>query len=77
MAQIQPYVGIDISKDRLDIHIHPTGEAFSLAYDRAGLQALLRRPDLACAVIGCEATGDYEERLLVALSEAGRDGRGG
>lgn len=72
MAQIQPYVGIDISKDRLDIHIHPTGEAFSLTYDRAGLQALLRRPELTRAVIGCEATGGYEERLLVALSEAGR-----
>ncbi len=72
MAQIQPYVGIDISKDRLDIHIHPTGEAFSLAYDRAGLRALLRRPELVRAVIGCEATGGYEERLLVALSEAGR-----
>ncbi len=72
MAQIQPYVGIDISKDRLDIHIHPTGDAFSLAYDRAGLRALLRRRDLAHAVIGCEATGGYEERLLVALSEAGR-----
>lgn len=72
MAQIQPYVGIDISKDRLDIHIHPTGEAFSLTYDRAGLRALLRRPELTRAVIGCEATGGYEERLLVALSEAGR-----
>ena len=72
MAEIQPYVGIDISKDRLDIHIHPTGEAFSLAYDQAGLRALLRRPDLERAVIGCEATGGYEERLLVALSEAGR-----
>ena len=72
MAQIQPYVGIDISKDRLDIHIHPTGEAFSLAYDRAGLRKLLARPDLKRAVIGCEATGGYEERLLVALTEAGR-----
>ena len=71
MAQIQPYVGIDISKDRLDIHIHPTGEAFSLTYDQAGLRALLRRPELTHAVIGCEATGGYEDRLLVALSEAG------
>ena len=58
MAQIQPDVGIGISKDRLDIHIRPTGEAFSLAYDRAGLPALLRRPDLGCAVIGCEGEAD-------------------
>lgn len=72
MAQIQLYVGIDISKDRLDIHIHPTGEAFPLPYDGPGIAALLARRDLDQAILGCEATGGYEDRLLVALSEAGR-----
>lgn len=72
MAQIQFYVGIDVSKDRLDIYIHPTGEAFSLPNDRPGIAALIARPELGQAILGCEATGGYEDQLLVALTEAGR-----
>ena len=74
MAQIQVFVGIDVSKDRLDIHVRPGGEFFSLSNDAAGFRSLLGRSDLAGAVIGCEATGGYEDALLVALSEAGRPG---
>lgn len=72
MPQNQTFVGIDISRARLDVHVHPSGEAFSLPYDRKGIARLLARRDLAGAVLGCEASGGYEERLLVALTEAGR-----
>ncbi len=86
MTQIQHFVGIDISKERLDIYVSPTGERFSLDNDAAGFRALLARGDLAQAVIGCEGeedqrsiqwidrptNGGYEDALVVALSEAGR-----
>lgn len=59
-------VGVDVSKARLDVHIHPTGEAFAVANDRAGRQQLLAR--LAGsglpAVIAVEASGGYEKPLL-------------
>ena len=32
-------VGIDVSKGRLDVHVHPAGEAFAVGNDEAGLDA--------------------------------------
>src|SRR5271156_1089065 len=37
------YVGIDVSKDRLDVHVRPTGEAFAVARDGEGLETLVAR----------------------------------
>src|ERR1700760_1553879 len=37
------YVGIDVSKDRLDVHVRPTGEAFAVARDGKGLEELVTR----------------------------------
>jgi transposase len=37
------YVGIDVCKDRLDVHIHPTGTAFAVANDAGGWRALKRK----------------------------------
>ena len=39
------FVGIDVSKDRLDVHVRPTEEAFAAARDGEGIEgvtALLR-----------------------------------
>ena len=36
-------VGIDVSKDRLDVAVRPTGEVFSIGRDAAGLDALIAR----------------------------------
>jgi transposase len=65
-------VGIDVSKKRLDVYVHPAGELFSLDNDEAGLAALLERlgavrPDC----IGMEATGGYEKLAAASLAEAG------
>jgi transposase len=64
-------VGIDVSKARLDVYIHPVGELFSLDNDAAGLAALVERlgavkPDC----IGMEATGGYEKLAAASLAEA-------
>ena len=37
------YVGIDVSKDRLDVHLRPGGEAFSVVRDGKGLDELVTR----------------------------------
>lgn len=73
MAQIPLFVGIDVSKHRLDVHIHPTGETFDVTNDRAGLNALvarLRRSDGLQSVC-LEATGGLEGPALSQLSKAG------
>jgi transposase len=65
-------VGIDISKDRLDVAVHPSGEHFALARDAAGLDALVARlSPLAPRVVALEATGGYESVVAAALAAAG------
>jgi transposase len=66
------YVGIDVSKDRLDVHIHPSGEAFAASQNEEGLNLLvdrLKAPDLA--LIAIEATGGFEAMAVARLAEAG------
>ncbi len=37
------YVGIDVSKDKLDVHVRPSGAAFAVARDGNGLRELVER----------------------------------
>ncbi len=65
-------VGIDVSKDRLDVHARPTGEAFVVARDGRGLEELLERlRALAPALIAVEATGGFETIVAAAIAGAG------
>jgi transposase len=65
------YVGIDVAKDRLDVHIRPQGEAFSVARDGDGLAALTERVSaLKPALIVMEATGGFEVTVAAALGAA-------
>ncbi|TGU85412.1 IS110 family transposase, partial [Mesorhizobium sp. M00.F.Ca.ET.151.01.1.1] len=49
-------VGIDVSKDRLDVHVLPSGEAFSVGNDHAGMEDLARRlAAFSPTAIGLEA----------------------
>ena len=66
------FVGIDVAKDRLDVHVLPSGEAFAVARDGKGLDELadrLGRLDVSLAVL--EATGGYETTVAAALCAAG------
>lgn len=66
------YVGIDVSKDKLDVHIHPSGERFEVLRTEYGAEQLVTRlksHDLA--VIAIEATGGYEVMVVAALAAAG------
>ena len=70
-AKEASFVGIDVSKDRLDIHVRPSGRAFAVARDGTGLDQLvddLRH--LAPALIVLEATGGFELTVAAALAGA-------
>ena len=65
-------VGVDVSKDRLDVHVHPVGESFAVSNDDAGVEDLCRRLAAVKADgIGFEASGGYERLAVVALAAAG------
>jgi transposase len=66
------YVGIDVSKDRLDVHVRPTGEAFAVARDGEGLASLVDRlKPLAPRLVAVEATGGFEVTVAAAIGGAG------
>jgi transposase len=65
------FVGIDVSKDRLDVHVCPSGEAFTVSRDGKGLQALIDRlRTLLPQLIALEATGGFETIAAAALAGA-------
>jgi transposase len=66
------YVGIDVAKDRLDVHLRPADEAIVLSRDGAGLEALVERLiTLAPTLVVLEATGGFEVVVAGALAAAG------
>ena len=68
----QVYVGIDVAKDRLDVHLRPSGEAFAVARDGKGLEELTARlGGLGVALVVLEATGGFEVTVAAALCAAG------
>jgi len=65
-------VGIDVSKDRLDVHLRPSDEAFAVARDGKGLERLVERlKPLDVSLIVLEATGGFEIAVAAALAGAG------
>ena len=66
-------VGIDVSKARLDVHMHPAGESFAMGNDEAGVQALVERLGQleGLAWIGIEASGRYERLVVAQLAAQG------
>lgn len=66
------YVGIDVSKARLDVHLRPSDEAFSVAHDNPGLDRLVGRlAALPIALVVLEASGGFETTVAAALAAAG------
>ena len=66
------FVGIDVSKDRLDVHIRPSGEVFAVSRDDPGLRDLVSRLGLiGPALIVLEATGGFETIVATTLAAEG------
>jgi transposase len=65
-------VGIDVSKDRLDVAVRPSGEVFAVARDADGIDGLIARIAPLCpAAVAVEATGGYETVVAASLAAAG------
>lgn len=65
------FVGIDVSKSRLDVAVRPTGEVWQFTNDEAGFATLVDRlKPLAPKLVVMEATGGYQAPLAAALTVA-------
>lgn len=65
------FVGIDVSKQRLDVHVLPTADSFAVSRDGAGLEELVERLRLLQPqLIALEATGGFETIAAAALAGA-------
>lgn len=65
-------VGIDVSKDCLDIAVRPSGEAFTVERNAAGLDRLAARlTEVSPHIVALEATGGFETVAAAALASAG------
>jgi transposase len=72
MDKAPVFVGVDVSKHRLDIHLRPSGESFTIDHDDENVAALIERlVALAPALVVLEATGGLEVRPAAALAAAG------
>jgi transposase len=66
------YVGIDVSKDRLDVAVRPTGESFAVARNGAGIDELIERlVAISPRLVAIEATGGFETIVAAGLAGAG------
>jgi len=66
------FIGIDVAKDRLDVHVRPGGEAFAVARDGEGVAALVERlQGVGPGLIVLEATGGFEQVVAAGLAGAG------
>jgi transposase len=66
------YVGVDLSKERLDVAFRPTGGHYRFSNDPNGIDALVSRPAKEHpALVVLEASGGYERPAAAALAASG------
>jgi transposase len=71
VAKVEKYVGIDVSKDTLDLAVRPTGDRYQQANDADGIAQLIKQlRRVRPALVVCEATGGWERLLVGALAAA-------
>jgi transposase len=67
----QIFIGIDVSRDRLDAHVRPSDESFAVARDGEGLAALIERlRAFDPYLVVLEATGGFEVTVAAAVVAA-------
>lgn len=71
-ATMPVYAGVDVCKDWLDVHLHPSGARLRVANDRFGLRRLKRLlAALPVARVVMEATGKHHRAAQRSLCAAG------
>jgi transposase len=72
MEQSEIYVGIDVSKDRLDIAVHGIDKRWSFTNDEGGIEQTVKcLKELSPAIVVLEATGGIELPAVASLGAAG------
>lgn len=72
----QCFVGIDVSKDRLDVAVFPADVVVAFANDEIGREQLVAHlQPLSVQLIVLEATGGYEMAIAARLAAAGLPAR--
>jgi len=68
MAKVERFVGIDVSKETLDVYVLPEGRYLSFSNDTDGISALCKKVDkLRPQLIVLEATGGLQIPVACAL----------
>jgi transposase len=63
------FVGIDVSKHRLDVHVRPSGESWSVDNDAKGHKQLVEKlAGLTPELVVLEATGGYQAAVAAELA---------
>lgn len=66
------WIGIDVAKATLDVHVRPSDEQWTVANDEAGIRQLVDQVRGAAPTqVVLEATGGYELAVVSALAAAG------
>ncbi|OFZ96672.1 MAG: IS110 family transposase [Betaproteobacteria bacterium RBG_19FT_COMBO_58_11] len=70
--KLEEFIGIDVSKARLDVCVHSSGELSSARNDANGIEELVRiLTSIAPSLVVLEATGGYETAFATAAYAAG------
>lgn len=70
IAEKNNFVGIDVSKNRLDVYIHPADKHYKIDNNESGFQKLIEiLQPYSLKIVGFEASGGYEIYLLRALQD--------
>lgn len=63
------FVGIDVSKDKLDVHLRPSGQAFTVPRDSESIENLAQHlSGLEPELVVMEATGGFETVVAAGLA---------
>jgi transposase len=66
---LETFVGIDVAKSTLDVHVLPTGDTWTAENSDEGVKTIVvKLQTLAPALIVLEATGGLQRRLVAALA---------
>jgi transposase len=65
------WIGIDVSKQQLDVAIGSTGDTWTVSNDDTGIETLLESLRGGNCVVVLEATGGFEVNAVTALAAAG------
>lgn len=72
MSETKIFVGVDVSKARLDVAVRPSGDMLTVRHDESGIAGLITRLQAwqPTAVV-LEATGDLDCTVVSALAAVG------